>query len=50
MFITDQNKKMSFVEGLKEDDAYPADPEDGYGWEKTFLVKECADILLKILD
>ena len=23
-----------FIEGLKEEDAYPADPEDGYGWEK----------------
>ena len=34
-----QNKKV-FVEGLKENDAYPADPEDGYGWEKL-LVKEC---------
>src|SRR5262249_25493076 len=22
--------------GLKEDDAYPAMPEDGYGWEKLF--------------
>jgi GDP-D-mannose 3',5'-epimerase len=22
--------------GLKESDAYPADPEDGYGWEKLF--------------
>lgn len=22
--------------GLKEEDAYPADPEDGYGWEKLF--------------
>ena len=26
-----------FIEGLKEEeDAYPADPEDGYGWEKLF--------------
>jgi len=25
-----------FVEGLKEEDAYPANPEDGYGWEKLF--------------
>ena len=24
------------VTALKEDDAYPADPEDGYGWEKLF--------------
>ncbi|MBZ0302697.1 MAG: NAD-dependent epimerase/dehydratase family protein, partial [Anaerolineae bacterium] len=24
------------VTPLKEDDAYPADPEDGYGWEKLY--------------
>lgn len=24
------------VTALKEDDAYPAEPEDGYGWEKLF--------------
>jgi GDP-D-mannose 3',5'-epimerase len=24
------------VTALKEDDAYPGDPEDGYGWEKLF--------------
>lgn len=24
------------VTGLQESDAYPADPEDGYGWEKLF--------------
>ena len=24
------------VTALKEDDAYPAMPEDGYGWEKLF--------------
>jgi nucleoside-diphosphate-sugar epimerase len=24
------------VTALREDDAYPADPEDGYGWEKLF--------------
>ena len=24
------------VVALKESDAYPADPEDGYGWEKLF--------------
>ena len=29
-------QKETFVPGLKEDDAYPADPEDGYGWEKLF--------------
>ena len=32
--------KMILIKGLKESDAYPADPEDGYGWE-NFLAKEC---------
>ena len=38
------NKSMqqeAFVEGLKEEDAYPADPEDGYGWEKLFSERMC---------
>ena len=26
---------------LKEDDAYPADAEEGYGWEKLFAEKLC---------
>ncbi len=26
---------------LKERDAYPADPEDGYGWEKLFSERMC---------
>lgn len=26
---------------LKEEDAYPADPEEGYGWEKLFMEKLC---------
>ena len=26
---------------LKEDDAYPAFPEDGYGWEKLFSERMC---------
>ena len=30
-----------FIEGLKETDAYPADPEDGYGWEKLFSERMC---------
>ncbi len=34
-----QNKV--FIPGLKEDDAYPADPEDGYGWEKLFSERMC---------
>jgi nucleoside-diphosphate-sugar epimerase len=34
-------QKEIFVEGLKETDAYPADPEDGYGWEKLFSERMC---------
>jgi nucleoside-diphosphate-sugar epimerase len=29
------------IEPLKEVDAYPADPEDGYGWEKLFSERMC---------
>lgn len=29
------------IPGLKEPDAYPADPEDGYGWEKLFGERMC---------
>ena len=29
------------VAGLREADAYPADPEDGYGWEKLFSERMC---------
>ena len=31
----------NFIEGLKETDAYPAMPEDGYGWEKLFSERMC---------
>tara|TARA_B100000945_G_C20405949_1_gene610014 strand:+ start:402 stop:1412 length:1011 start_codon:yes stop_codon:yes gene_type:complete len=34
-------QKDVFVESLKETDAYPADPEDGYGWEKLFSERMC---------
>ena len=26
---------------MKEKDVYPADPEDGYGWEKLFSERMC---------
>jgi GDP-D-mannose 3',5'-epimerase len=29
------------VTPLKEDDAYPADAEDGYGWEKLYMERIC---------
>lgn len=34
-------QKDADVTPLKEDDAYPADPEEGYGWEKLFMEKLC---------
>ena len=36
-----QKQKETFVPGLKELDAYPAEPEDGYGWEKLFSERMC---------
>jgi len=33
------------VTPLKEEDAYPADPEDGYGWEKLFTERMCRHYL-----
>lgn len=29
------------IEPLKESDAYPADAEDGYGWEKLYMERVC---------
>jgi GDP-D-mannose 3',5'-epimerase len=34
-------QKDVFIPALKEEDAYPADPEDGYGWEKLFSERMC---------
>jgi GDP-D-mannose 3',5'-epimerase len=36
-----QKQKTTFIPGLKEEDAYPAEPEDGYGWEKLFSERMC---------
>lgn len=33
------------LEPLREEDAYPADPEDGYGWEKLFSERLCRHYL-----
>ena len=33
------------ISGLKESDAYPANPEDGYGWEKLFSERMCGHYL-----
>ena len=34
-------QRDSDVVALRETDAYPADPEDGYGWEKLFSERMC---------
>ncbi len=40
VYKADKQKNV-FVPGLKETDAYPAEPEDGYGWEKLFSERMC---------
>ena len=34
-------QKDANVTPLKEEDAYPADAEDGYGWEKLYMERVC---------
>tara|TARA_Y100000310_G_scaffold345544_1_gene466303 strand:+ start:4289 stop:5272 length:984 start_codon:yes stop_codon:yes gene_type:complete len=34
-------QKLADLSPLKEEDAYPAMPEDGYGWEKLFSERMC---------
>ena len=36
-----EKQKSAQVTPLKEEDAYPALPEDGYGWEKLFSERMC---------
>lgn len=36
-----EKQKNPQVTALKEEDAYPALPEDGYGWEKLFSERMC---------
>lgn len=36
-----QRQDRPDVTGLCEDEVYPADPEDGYGWEKLFSERMC---------
>jgi nucleoside-diphosphate-sugar epimerase len=36
-----QKQKDADCPALREEDAYPADPEDGYGWEKLFGERMC---------
>ena len=40
VYNTDKQKSPEAV-SLKEEDAYPAMPEDGYGWEKLFSERMC---------
>jgi nucleoside-diphosphate-sugar epimerase len=37
----DYRQDTNELDGLKEEDAYPAAPEEGYGWEKLFTEKLC---------
>jgi len=37
----DYKQTSAEVTALKEEDAYPAMPEDGYGWEKLFSERMC---------
>ena len=36
-----EKQKSAQIVALKESDAYPAMPEDGYGWEKLFSERMC---------
>ena len=38
---TEKNRRTQMWWALKEEDAYPALPEDGYGWEKLFSERMC---------
>jgi|SRR5579884_2218244 len=40
VYAADKQKSAEVVP-LKEEDAYPAMPEDGYGWEKLFSERMC---------
>jgi GDP-D-mannose 3', 5'-epimerase len=40
VYNADKQKEVDVVP-LKEEDAYPAMPEDGYGWEKLFTERMC---------
>jgi nucleoside-diphosphate-sugar epimerase len=40
VYAADKQRTHSYA-GLKEEDAYPAMPEDGYGWEKLFSERMC---------
>jgi nucleoside-diphosphate-sugar epimerase len=37
----EEKQRLAEVQPLREEDAYPAMPEDGYGWEKLFSERMC---------
>ena len=44
--VYNQNlQEETFINGLEEKHAYPANPEDGYGWEKLFSERMCRHFL-----
>lgn len=42
-------QKSTDVTALKEEDAYPADAEDGYGWEKLYTLSAAMQIETKYI-
>jgi GDP-D-mannose 3', 5'-epimerase len=38
-------QSVTNIDPLKEEDAYPADAEDGYGWEKLYMERICRHYL-----
>ena len=36
-----EKQQVADLTALREEDAYPAEPEDGYGWEKLFSERMC---------
>jgi len=41
VYAEDKQRTTQLDDGLREEDAYPAMPEDGYGWEKLFSERMC---------
>jgi nucleoside-diphosphate-sugar epimerase len=41
VYNADKQREKKLETYLKEEDAYPAMPEDGYGWEKLFSERMC---------
>jgi nucleoside-diphosphate-sugar epimerase len=41
VYAEDKQRTTELDDGLREEDAYPAMPEDGYGWEKLFSERMC---------